>query len=57
TERSGKLSIDYVAFKAAVDSDPQAIQTFFVCENDGDGFVGQLDSVIKGYTASEGIIS
>jgi flagellar hook-associated protein 2 len=57
TERSGKLSIDSDALKAAVESDPQAIQTFFVGENDGDGFVGQLDTVIKGYTASDGIIS
>ncbi|GAA72932.1 flagellar filament capping protein FliD [Pseudoalteromonas sp. BSi20439] len=57
TERSGKLSIDSDALKAAVESDPQAIQTFFVGENDGDGFVGQLDTVIKGYTASDGIFS
>lgn len=57
TERSGKLSIDSDALKAAVEKDPQAMQTFFVGENDGDGFVGQLDTVIKGYTASDGIIS
>lgn len=57
TERSGKLSIDSDALKAAVEKDPQAMQTFFVGENDGDGFVGQLSTVIKGYTASDGIIS
>lgn len=57
TERSGKLSIDSDALKAAVENDPQAMQTFFVGENDGDGFVGQLDTVIKGYTASDGVIS
>jgi len=57
TERSGKLSIDSDALKAAIEKDPQALQTFFIGENDGDGFVGQLDTVIKGYTASDGIIS
>ena len=57
TERSGKLSIDSDALKAAIEKDPQALQTFFVGEKDKGGFVAQLDTVIKGYTASDGVIS
>lgn len=56
TERSGKLSIDDDVLKKAVEKDPAAIKTFFVGENEDDGFVAKLDTVIKGYTASGGII-
>ncbi|MBH0020588.1 flagellar filament capping protein FliD [Pseudoalteromonas sp. SWXJ133] len=56
TERSGKLSIDDDVLKKAVEDDPAAIMTFFVGENEDDGFVAKLDTVIKGYTASGGII-
>lgn len=55
TELSGKLSLDSDALKAAIEKDPNAVQRFFTGDNDN-GFVAKFDDVIKGYTASGGII-
>lgn len=55
TERTGKLSVDSDTLKQAIEKDPLAMQTFFIGE-DNDGFVAKMDSVIKGYTGSDGII-
>ncbi|GAB0109619.1 flagellar filament capping protein FliD [Pseudoalteromonas distincta] len=55
TERTGKLSLDSDALKAAIEKNPDAVQTFFTGKDD-DGFVAQFDSIIQAYTASDGII-
>lgn len=56
TELSGQLSFDNDTLNDLLDSDPDAVQTFFLGDEGDNGFVNDMESFIGFYTDSDGLI-
>jgi flagellar hook-associated protein 2 len=56
TERSGQLSLDSEQLNNYIEKNPDAVQSFFIGDDDKTGFVANLTEFVGFYTDSDGLI-